>query len=211
MTGLWLKILQVQQWTVEAQFDFAMPKQDIEGSYKVRGTLDPFGYGMAFEPIPDTWLKRPQSFAAIGLHGVVSLSGLRYTGSIPVFGCDSFVLVYNETKTNAKATMPQGDPPAAAPGDKIQTKEAGGAKDKSAKTPPPTPEVESLDPSDTVKAAPEPDSPDGWTRLPSINAEKELALKSAEKKLLEMRDLWRSELKAHMAGNKNARTFFKKQ
>ena len=42
----------MEGFTAEAHFEFAMPgNQEIEGSYKVRGTFDPYGYGMAFEPV----------------------------------------------------------------------------------------------------------------------------------------------------------------
>jgi len=141
------------------------------------------------------------------------LSGARYTGSIPVFGCDSFVLVNNESKLGSVggkggANIPpviqaiqdiKADIKSAAVPVKTNTKTAALATTA-------TDDETFLDgtehSSDGTKITEQQDPP-GWLRLP-ISSEKELALKTAEKKLLDMRDLWRSELRAHMnSGSKD--------
>lgn len=54
-------------------------------------------------------------------------------------------------------------------------------------------------------------SPSSWAKALAIPPERELALKSAEKKLVEIRDIWRAELKVHMnkskKSNNNQKTF----
>jgi len=71
-------------------------KEAVNGAYVVSGTLDPAGRALVLDPVPGSWKVKPKNFVMVGLQGIVSYAGqaglLRYAGSIPIYGCDSFEL-----------------------------------------------------------------------------------------------------------------------
>lgn len=101
-TLLSLEVLQVTQDggtdSVEADLSFIIDSanKSVKGRYVVSGVVEPEGRTLALEPVPGSWKDKPSNFVMVGLQGVVSRPGggieLRYAGSVPIFGCDSFDL-----------------------------------------------------------------------------------------------------------------------
>mmetsp|Transcript_149554 Transcript_149554/g.272304 ORF Transcript_149554/g.272304 Transcript_149554/m.272304 type:complete len:901 (-) Transcript_149554:88-2790(-) len=86
---------------IEAELSFQLNaksknQETVHGSYTVKGRVDPHGRALALDPVPGSWKSKPKNFVMVGLQGVVSKSAktgiLRYAGSVPIFGCDSFEL-----------------------------------------------------------------------------------------------------------------------
>lgn len=88
-------------------------KEAVQGAYSVAGRIEAQGRALVLEPVSGSWKTKPSDFVMVGLQGVVSRSGqkdyLRYAGSIPIFGCDSFELT-SKRLTEVPAPAP---PPAA--------------------------------------------------------------------------------------------------
>lgn len=65
----------------------------VKGSYTVTGHLEAKGRLLILHPV--RWKKRPERYNMVGFQGVVSRltgDGVRYAGTIPTIGCDSFEL-----------------------------------------------------------------------------------------------------------------------
>lgn len=125
--------LQEELEHVRAELSFWVDEQDkqVRGAYAVAGTLEPEGRVLSLEPVPGSWKDRPDNFVMVGLQGVVSrfsqppaISGaatvemLRFAGSVPIFGCDSFELRMEvppsapsqpEAASTAQVILPQPD------------------------------------------------------------------------------------------------------
>mmetsp|Transcript_18328 Transcript_18328/g.51927 ORF Transcript_18328/g.51927 Transcript_18328/m.51927 type:complete len:835 (+) Transcript_18328:25-2529(+) len=102
-TALSLNVTQVSSRRgrdhVTADLTFMIENEDshVRGVYEVSGQVDPAGRTAVLEPIPGSWKTKPQNFVMVGLQGVVSRAAgaggeLRFAGSVPIFGCDSFEL-----------------------------------------------------------------------------------------------------------------------
>jgi len=93
------------QASIEAELSFQLKskknkdgedQEAVQGSYSVAGRIEAEGRALQLEPIAGSWKNKPKNFVMVGLQGVVSRGAvrgfLRYAGSIPIFGCDSFEL-----------------------------------------------------------------------------------------------------------------------
>ena len=82
----------------ELTFTLAAAESRVRGCYVVAGRLEREGRVLTLEPVPGSWKDRPSNFVMVGLQGVVSrgalgrAGGLRFAGSVPIFGCDYFEL-----------------------------------------------------------------------------------------------------------------------
>lgn len=112
------------QASIEADLSFKLKGQKmggkggvdlepVQGSYSVVGRIEAEGRALQLEPIAGSWKNKPKNFVMVGLQGVVSRGAergfLRYAGSIPIFGCDSFELT---------AKRPDDAPPDPSPASK---------------------------------------------------------------------------------------------
>jgi len=75
---------------VKANMKFTVKgKQENNGQFGLRAGRGR-GRDIPFEPLPNSWVSRPEGYEAVGLHGVLSKDGMRFSGSVPVQGCDHF-------------------------------------------------------------------------------------------------------------------------
>jgi len=101
--------------TAELSFQLKTKKsksgeESVQGAYVVTGRIEAEGRGLSLEPVPGSWKTKPKNFVMVGLQGVVSRSAqgsLRYAGSIPIYGCDSFELQSQKQEVPASEAAAQ--------------------------------------------------------------------------------------------------------
>jgi len=109
---------------LEADLKFTVSAKDEEasaapaqGRYVVAGRLSSLGRELNLDPVPGSWKDKPSNFVMVGLQGVVSRTGrggpssVRYAGTVPILGCDSFEL---RSQARAPAEPPTESPTGAA-------------------------------------------------------------------------------------------------
>jgi len=81
---------------VTADLTFRISDRKLEGAYSVTGKVQPEGRVLVLDPVQGSWKNQPKNFVMAGLQGVVSVNprsgGFRYAGTVPIIGCDSFLL-----------------------------------------------------------------------------------------------------------------------
>jgi len=113
--------LQQGRESVEADMSFIIESASkaVKGRYVVVGDLEPEGRVLALEPVPGSWKDKPSNFVMVGLQGVVSRPGggseLRYAGSVPIFGCDSFDLKSRVEGVESPPEVEQAEEPPPSP------------------------------------------------------------------------------------------------
>lgn len=114
-TSVTLNITSVESEIVaDLRFQFQPRVQDSKtkgavGTFTVAGRFESEGRFLSLEPVPGSWKQRPSNFVMVGLSGVVSeRSGeFRYAGSVPLSGCDSFVLSLLKAAGEASTSLSQ--------------------------------------------------------------------------------------------------------
>jgi len=101
-TMLTLEVTKMQQVddsiivTASLTFWVDMKDKEVKGQYDVAGHYSREGRVLVLQPVPGSWKTKPNNFVMVGLQGVISPWGsarqLRFAGSVPIFGCDSFEL-----------------------------------------------------------------------------------------------------------------------
>jgi hypothetical protein len=83
-----LEIIEVNNNTVKAIFDFNHIKSGNSGSFYLIGRYNSINRKMVFEP--REWIKRPSNWVTVGMDGWVLENPLRYEGKITYSSCKSF-------------------------------------------------------------------------------------------------------------------------
>lgn len=123
-TALALDVIEVTvqedgQESLQADLTFTIDSDEktVRGQYVVAGWLNPKGRVLVLNPVPGSWKDKPKNFVMVGLQGVVSRmspdgrgSELRFAGSVPIFGCDSFELKAPGGDLEEAYSDPAGEP-----------------------------------------------------------------------------------------------------